>query len=99
MGRRLRSRTAPLALLAASLGACGTRAPHADAHGVLIVAIDGLRADHLGVMGYDRDTSPTLSVLAKDGALFRQAFSSAPQLLPAHVAVLTGCEPTVARRF
>jgi arylsulfatase A-like enzyme len=91
----LLARLAALALLSG----CGTRTVDGAPHGVLVVAIDGLRADHLGLHGYDRDTSPTLSALAAEGGWFEQAFASAPQLLPAHAAVLTGCEPTVARRF
>ena len=62
-------------------------------------AIDGLRADHVQALGYDRPTTPTLDGLAREGVLFREAFTSAPQVLPAHVALMTGCEPTVARRF
>ncbi|MCP4404197.1 MAG: sulfatase [bacterium] len=42
---------------------------------MIFVCIDALRADHLGVYGYDRDTSPFLDELARDGILFTQARS------------------------
>src|SRR6185295_712543 len=60
---------------------------------------DALRADHLDAYGYDRDTTPFLSELARDGVRFEQVFAAAPLMLPAHAALLTGCEPDVARRF
>src|SRR5262245_6851668 len=85
----------PLAMLAA----CGSRTAEGVGPGVLVIGVDALRADHLAVHGYDRDTSPVLTSLAQEGVRFEQAFTSAPQLIPAHVALLTGCEPSVARRF
>jgi arylsulfatase A-like enzyme len=85
------------ALLVAS--ACGPRAPRERAGGLLLVALDALRADHLPFHGYDRETSPALAVLAREGVRFDQAFSAAPQLMPSHAAILTGCPAAIARRF
>ncbi|MEQ1894767.1 MAG: sulfatase [Planctomycetota bacterium] len=82
-----------------AFAACEPPAPSGPGQGVLVIAIDGLRADHLASYGYDRETSPNLDALAAEGILFEQAFASSPQTLPAHVALLTGNEPTVARRF
>jgi len=66
---------------------------------VLLVVVDALRADHLTAYGYDRLTDGALAELAAEGVCFEQAFASAPQLIPAHAALLTGCEPGLARRF
>jgi len=63
------------------------------------VAIDGLRADHVGVLGYDRATTPTLDRLAREGVAFRQAFAAAPLARPSHLALITGCDPFVSQRF
>lgn len=87
------------ALLAATAGACGPRAPEGIGPGVLLIAVDGLRADHLRCHGYDRETSPVLDELARAGVRFEEVFASAPLPLPAHAALLTGCEPIQARRF
>jgi arylsulfatase A-like enzyme len=57
-----------------------------------------LRADHVSDVGYDRDTTPKLASLAADGLRFTQTFSAAPEVIPAHVALLTGCDPGLARR-
>lgn len=93
-------RSLALALvLAGGALACGSRPGTGVAPGVLVVVVDALRADHLGAYGYDRDTTPSLRQLAREGLRFEQVFASAPLLIPAHAAILTGCEPGIARRF
>src|SRR3972149_1561215 len=42
---------------------------------VIIVAIDALRANHLGFMEYFRDTSPFLDELANRSVVFDNAFT------------------------
>lgn len=93
------NRTLLVALAAFTLAACGPK-PTNDplGRGVLVIAIDGLRADHLSAAGYDRPTTPVLDALAKQGTLFTNAWSAAPRALPAHAALLTGCDPRIARR-
>lgn len=95
------ARTTVCAVLAAALfTACP--GPTADrghgSRGVLLIAIDSLRADHLSSMGYDRATTPNIDGLARQGALFRQTFGVAPEYLPAHAGLLTGCDPWICRR-
>ncbi len=80
------------------LAACGQPRADSDGGGFLVITIDGLRADHVAHLGYDRPTTPTLDRLAAEGVSFANAFASSPKLLPAHIAMLTGCEPYVARR-
>lgn len=48
-----------------------------DAH-ILLVTIDALRADHLGVYGYDRGLSPNIDALAANGVVFDRAYAQAP---------------------
>jgi len=86
-------------LLSFSLVAgCGLSGGEA-APGVLVIVVDGLRADRLSCLGYDQPTTPAMDELAEDGVLFTQAFTSSPLVLPAHVSLFTGCDPIVARRF
>lgn len=97
--RTHRSLAAGLALVLAASLACGpkpTSEPYGN--GVLVLVIDGLRADHLSCLGYDRPTSPVLDALAKQGTVFSNAWSAAPRVIPAHVSLLTGCDPWIARR-
>src|SRR5262245_48672421 len=96
---RNRARAAVLLLAVGVASACGSRTKEGSGSGILVVAVDGLRADHLGCYGYDRDTSPVLDALAREGLRFEEVFASAPLPIPAHAALLTGCEPIQARRF
>ncbi len=91
---------AALAVLAVFGGCLGSCAPSqgGDGHGILVIAVDAMRADHLSYNGYDRRTTPALDALSADGVHFRQAFSAAPRILPAHIALLTGCDPGIAER-
>jgi arylsulfatase len=57
---------------------------------VLLVTIDTLRADHLGVYGYRRATSPRIDALARRGVLFEQAYSYWPKTRGSFVALMTG---------
>ncbi len=56
--------------------------------------MDTLRADHLGCYGYQRDTSPTLDQMARQGVLFKSAVSQAPYTLPSHMSLLTSLYPS-----
>jgi arylsulfatase A-like enzyme len=86
-----------VAAVVAFLAACVPR-PAGDGRGVLVIVIDALRADHISYAGYDRLTTPALDQLSQDGIHFRQAFSTAPRLLPSHISILTGCDPGIAER-
>jgi arylsulfatase A-like enzyme/HEAT repeat protein len=48
-----------------------------DAH-VLLITIDALRADHLGLHGYARHVTPELDALGARGVLFEHAYAQAP---------------------
>jgi arylsulfatase A-like enzyme len=47
-----------------------------------LYVIDTLRADRLGVYGYDQHTSPTIDELAASGVVFDSASAAAPWTLP-----------------
>jgi len=86
------------AACAALLAACSPGADQESRRGVLVIAVDALRADHVSAAGYDRQTTPVLDMLSgKGGVLFTRAFSAAPTIIAAHVALLTGCDPSIAR--
>ena len=57
---------------------------------VILLSVDTLRADHLGVYGYDRPTSPYIDALAARGARFANTWSPAPWTLPSHTTMLSG---------
>lgn len=57
---------------------------------IVLIIIDTLRADHLGCYGYERDTSPNIDKLARNGVMFTQAISQAGFTLPSIASILTG---------
>nr|WP_280521150.1 sulfatase [Paenibacillus mangrovi] len=52
--------------------------------------IDSLRADHLGCYGYQRDTSPNIDRIAKDGVRFENYYTSDAPCAPSRTALLSG---------
>jgi arylsulfatase A-like enzyme len=61
---------------------------------VVLVSVDTLRADHLGLYGYHRWTSPVLDALALESTVFVDAMSASPWTLPSHATMLTGLYPS-----
>jgi arylsulfatase A-like enzyme len=104
--RRLGPLTAALVLVAASgvaslpFGDDADRASRergADVN-VLLVMIDTLRADHLSIYGYERETSPEIDAWARErGVVFDNAMSHAPWTKPATAALLTALYPSTTR--
>jgi len=72
----------------------GARAEAAAPRGVILIHADTLRADHLGLYGYGRETAPFLSRLGKEGAVFRHAFAQAGWTKVSTPSFLTSLYPT-----
>lgn len=84
MGRR-QAKVVIAAMLALTVG-CGAPETPPD---VLLITIDTLRADRLGVYGYPLDTSPHIDALAAQGAVFDRAIAAAGRTAPAHASIFT----------
>ncbi len=80
-----------LATLAPNAGALADPAARPN---ILLICIDALRADHLGVYGAAAGRSPSLDSLAAEGVVFEQATSVASWTKPSVVSLLTGLYPT-----
>ncbi|MGH9335213.1 MAG: sulfatase, partial [Vicinamibacteria bacterium] len=78
-----------LAVLLTSIwfSSCGA-IPSSKPSSVVLITIDTLRADRLGV------GTPTLDALSSAGARFTNAFAQSPLTLPSHSSILTGTYPT-----
>ena len=61
---------------------------------VLLITIDTLRADHLGLYGYRRPTSPHIDALAQRGTAFDRAFTFWPKTRGSFVMMMTGLRPS-----
>ena len=78
--------------LAALANGC---APAESQLSIVIVVIDTLRPDHLGLYGYEeRPTSPNLDERAASAAVFEYAYTTSPWTLPAFGPLFTGQLPT-----
>jgi arylsulfatase A-like enzyme len=64
-----------------------------DAPNVVVIAIDTLRPDHLGLYGYPRETAPFLRSLGEQSVVFRNAVSSSSWTAPATASLFTGRYP------
>ena len=61
-----------------------------SAHSILLITIDTLRADHVGVYGYSAARTPAIDGAARSGVRFDQAWATAPITLTSHASMLTG---------
>jgi arylsulfatase A-like enzyme len=57
---------------------------------VVVIVLDTVRADHLSVYGYERNTTPNLKALAKDSTVYPNAISSSDITLTSHASLFTG---------
>lgn len=103
---RLCLRLAPAVLIAVRLSAGATgaerprespapRATSTRPHVVLVV-IDTLRADHTGLAGYSKPTTPALDALAAESVVFTQAWSPGTATIPSVKSLFTGMRPSTA---
>ena len=60
---------------------------------ILMIAVDSLRADHLGCYGYHHPTSPRIDALAEDGVLFNNFFCPSIPAQPSYTTLYTGQHP------
>lgn len=60
---------------------------------VIIVTLDTLRADHVGIYGYTKPTTPNIDAFTSESIVFDNAFTPIPLTTPAHVSLFTGNLP------
>ncbi len=69
---------------------------------IVLYVVDTVRADRLGVYGYEKPTSPRLDSLAEGAVLFENAYAQSSWTRPAVASLFTGLLPpahrTVGRR-
>lgn len=70
-----------------------------DGCNVLLISIDTLRQDHVGVYGYEHNTTPNVDAFAADTIRFDNAIAQAPSTLPSHASIFTSMIPEHHRAF
>ena len=62
---------------------------------IILISIDCLRADHLGIYGYPKPVSPNIDSFAREAVVFEHAVAASSYTLPAHASMLTGLPPSL----
>lgn len=92
------TRAAVAAVCLALLVACGEPSPPGPGTtgrpDVLVITLDTVRADRLGLHGYARDTTPNLDAFAEQCFVFDNAFANSSFTPPSHASILTGRFPS-----
>jgi len=57
---------------------------------VLLIDIDSLRPDHIGIYDYKQDTTPNIDRLASDSAVFKNAYAASSPSLPSRASMISG---------
>ena len=60
---------------------------------VILLTVECLRADRIGILGYEKKTTPNLDELFKRGLLFSRAYSASSWTAPCINALLTSTYP------
>jgi arylsulfatase A-like enzyme len=86
---------AAIVIVAMAVGAlgCRTRISEAPLSNLILITIDALRRDRLGLYGYDAPTSRALDALARESLVYDTAYSHASWTPPSHASLLTGKLP------
>src|SRR5262245_3331418 len=66
-------------------------APHQGP--IVLITVDGLRADRLPAYGGPAGATPNIDLLAARGIVFERAYTHSPLTLPSHAALITGQLP------
>ena len=60
---------------------------------LLLITIDSLRVDRIGVYGFRNAQTPNIDRLAENGLMFKNCYAPVPLILPSHCTIFTGREP------
>src|SRR5919106_2688324 len=72
-----------------ALGETGSLAAQADRPNVLLIVVDSLRTDFVGIYG-SRVRTPNIDAIAADGIRFTRAYPEAMPTVPARNSILSG---------
>lgn len=63
---------------------------------VIIISVDSLRSDHVGVCGYQRQTTPNIDKLAKEGVMFKNYITQSYITPVSEMSMLTSTYPSAS---
>jgi arylsulfatase A-like enzyme len=82
-----------LAFLVMACACGGEKSSKGRKMNFLLITLDTLRADHLGLYGYPENTSPTLDALASTSVVFDHAIAQSAITPVSHASIMTGLNP------
>jgi arylsulfatase A-like enzyme len=68
-------------------------------YNLILIILDALRPDHLSCYNYNKETSPNIDALTKEGFIFTNAFSQTNITLPSVTSLYTSLYPFSHRVF
>lgn len=68
-----------------------------NGYNVIILSVDTLRQDRMGVYGYQGGTTPNIDEWSKDATVFNNAYTVSPLTVPSFTALFTGKHPYQTR--
>jgi hypothetical protein len=60
---------------------------------IILITLDTVRADHMGIYGYARQNTPNLKELLKESTLYTDFVSASTPTLTSHASIFTGLYP------
>jgi len=83
-----------VALLTACASTAYSKPPDTTQHpNIVLITLDTTRADRMGFLGSERELTPNLDNLAREGVVFPRAYAQVPLTTPSHAVILTGTYP------
>jgi arylsulfatase A-like enzyme len=85
------------ALVSFTRAQIGTASTHSPAEkrlpNIILISMDTVRADHLGIYGYSRQNTPNLQELLRESTLYTRLIAASPITPTSHVSMFTGLYP------
>ena len=93
-GSGVRGRFVTVGLGGILVAGCGLPAPDAPVN-LIVISVDTLRADHMSLHGYPRNTTPRIAAFAETAVTFENARAPWPKTVPSMVSMFTSRPPHV----
>ena len=72
------------------INAAGNNSAAAGRPNIILIVMDTVRADHLSLYGYPKNTTPNLELLATNAAVYEKAMAPSDTTLASHASIFTG---------
>jgi len=66
---------------------------------LILITVDALNAQHLGIYGYPNKTSPNIDKYFKNSYIFTKAYTTTPKTYSSVVSIMTGLSPSTTKIF